>query len=225
MLRSGLRSEKQDLEKLKDVMDSLNSVDVKSLKSPSLRAEVLCYSYYFGLLEASQRGYSPIIKFLCKSIHTLCAKHDISFGVSVSQLKFVEASHFETKDPAHAAELIAEVLESKDTSAKIKAAATALQKTIASAPAAVVDLFRCSDPINPTGSMLPTGNPKTFPCVSIMSGKPILSGLATVCEDGKSHMREGEFFMWTEVTPFSPLHSGHRAVADSAFFPCNDIVD
>lgn len=220
LIRNALKADKvlrnEEVDVLKDVMDSLSSVDLLALKSPQLRAEVMCYSFYFGLLEACLRGYTPIVKALSKSIQTLIARFEVNFALQPAIIKLMEASYFELKDPQYATGLVNEILEVKDVSTKAKTTAQTIAKNLAE-NAKKPAQPKVLDPVVPTAALLPSGN--TRPPTSLLTGKPITSGLVCVCEDAKSFMREADFFMWAAVSSFSPLLTGHRIVADDPFHP------
>jgi hypothetical protein len=194
-----------DITELGDVVTSLNSVDARTLHDAE-RAEVLCYSYYFGLLKALELGYLSVAAFLAKSVRALSVDHAIPFGISLWQLRLLEAEALGGMDVAGASALVNEILaEPKDVPPKTKAATLELQKSL------VDGLTRKGTVVIPTGGALPSGNARAALHRSVVTGAPVQFGAHVVLLDHATIMSRGEFVQWTRVTPFAPTHTGERA--------------
>jgi WD40 repeat protein len=194
-----------DMAELGDIVTSLNSVDARIL-TPVVRAEVLCFSYYFGLLKALELGYLSVAAALANYVRTLAAKYDLAFGISMWQLRLHEAEAQQGSNAARANKLVEEILaEPKDVPPKTKVATIELQKKLQEGGMSAKTI------VVPTGGALPSGNARAFPRRSVLTGTPVQFGAHVVLLDNVTIMSKAEFVQWTRVTPFAPTHTGERA--------------
>lgn len=221
-----------NMDDLKDIVSSLNSVDALVLDE-SQRTELLCTSYYFGLLEAIERGFAPVVPFLARAIRSLVARHELTFSVHVAQIKVLEAGFLQASQPKEALALAVAVAGDADKTipAKTKAAAVELQKklseegdkTAKSAKPTEVTT-ETADPaaapprlLQTAFSTLPSGDPRKFTRVSVLTGQAVRTGQHVLLSDKSTLMTESEYWMWVHCTPFSPLHTGGPALVWDPF--------